>query len=281
MLTVMAGVAMMVQVAGAAPDTGAFTASGVWYRVTGNGAAVLLVHGSNLDSRSYASLAAALAGSHRVIEADLRFHGKSRDGAGPFGFDRDMIEVMDAAGVPRATVIGHSLGAAVALDMALAAPSRIDRLVLIGASIGGKPPTRPVAGFEAIVRALRANDLQQAGVALGSAPVMALVRDTTGQPFVRAMVADNLRLFRVDRARMVPTGAPAVGRLEEIRVPVLVLTGKSDPTEAAEAARELVARVPGAREETFPGCGHLLQMDCPGEVIRAVRAFFGAPLPAR
>ncbi|MBC7896197.1 MAG: alpha/beta fold hydrolase, partial [Cytophagaceae bacterium] len=111
MLTVMVGLALVTQLAGAAPDTGAFTPSGLWYRVSGAGPAVLLVHGSNLDARSMAPLAEALVATHRVIETDLRFHGRSRDGTGPFAFDRDMLEVLDAAGVPGATVIGHSLGA--------------------------------------------------------------------------------------------------------------------------------------------------------------------------
>jgi pimeloyl-ACP methyl ester carboxylesterase len=272
----MLGVSFLVQLTSVAPDTGGFTASGIWFRVSGTGPAVLLVHGSNLDSRSLAPLASALAGTHTVIEADLRFHGRSRDGTGPFAFDRDMIEVLDAAAVARATVIGHSLGAAVALDMVLAAPTRVERLVLIGPSIGGKAATRPPAGFDAVVRALQANDLQQAGVALGNAPVMALVRDTTGQAMVRGMVADNVRLFRADRRRVVPTGAPAIGRLGEVAVPVLVLTGSADPTEAVEAARELLARVPGATGETIDRCGHLMPLDCGADVVRAIRAFLGS-----
>lgn len=275
MLTVMIGVALAARLTGVVPDTGAFTASGIWYRVTGQGAAVLLVHGSNLDSRSMAPLATALAPTHTVIETDLRFHGRSRDGTEPFAFDRDMVEVLDAAGVVTASVIGHSLGAAVALDMALSAPRRIERLVLMGPSIGGKPATRPPAGFEALVRALQANDLEQAGVVLGNLPVMALVRDTTGQPAVRRMVADNVRLFRADRSRVVPTGAPAIGRLGEIRVPVLLLLGSADPTEAGDAARDILTQVPGARAETIERCGHLLPLDCGPEVVRAVKGFLG------
>jgi 3-oxoadipate enol-lactonase len=255
------------------PDSGQFTSSGLWYTVSGNGPAVLLLHGANLDARSWADLPAALARDHRVIVTELRSHGRSRDAGGPFSWVDDAREVLDAAGIERATVIGHSLGAQIAIDLALVHPERVDALVLIGPAIGGRPAARPPAGFEPLVDALRAGDLTAAGVALAAMPVMTLYRDTTHRADVRAIVAANVRLFRASPEWVTPTTPPAFARLPSLRTPTFVLTGGRDPTEANDAARQLLAEVPGASGETLSACGHLLPLDCGPATIRAVRAF--------
>jgi pimeloyl-ACP methyl ester carboxylesterase len=78
------------------------TASGLWFAAQGQGPAIVLVHGSNVDSRSFDWIAAPLAAGHRVVAMDLRFHGKSRDSGGPVSWEGDLLEVMDAARVERA-----------------------------------------------------------------------------------------------------------------------------------------------------------------------------------
>lgn len=255
------------------PDTTRYTGSGLWYSVTGSGSPVVLVHGANLDSRSWASLAAELATSHRVVLTDLRSHGRSRDADGPFSFRDDLLEVLDAAGAEHVTLIGHSLGAQIAIDLALARPDRIERLVLIGPAIGGLPLTKPPAGFEDLVAALQRGDLPGAGAVLAGMPVMTLFRDTVRQRDVRAMVTENARLFRADRAWVRQPERPAFARLGELTMPMLVLLGSADPTESNDAGRELLARVPGSVGETFAGCGHLVPIDCASEAVRAVAAF--------
>src|SRR5690348_10336312 len=104
----------------ALPTDSGFTKSGLWYRADGAGPAVVLVHGSNLDSRSWARVAPSLTSDNRVVLVDLRFHGKSRDEGGRFSCEGDLEEVLDALKIARATIVGHSLGATVAIDFALA-----------------------------------------------------------------------------------------------------------------------------------------------------------------
>lgn len=260
---------------------GSRTASGLWYSARGSGDAVVLIHGSNLDSRSLSALADALARDHRVIELDLRFHGQSGDGDGPFSFQEDVRDVLDAAGVTRAAIVGHSLGGQVAVDLALLAPARVSRLVLVAPGLSGRAAMRRAEGMEAMVQALRARDFTGAADALARLPVMTLYRDTTPQLRVRAMVRDNARLFAADPRRMRPTGAPAAGRLGELALPVLVVMGGADPTESSDVGREVVAAVRGARGETLAGCGHLVPIDCPADLARVVGEFLRTPSPRR
>jgi pimeloyl-ACP methyl ester carboxylesterase len=174
------------------------TASGLWYSVAGEGPTLVFLHGSNLDSRSWGQLPDALAKEFRVVRMDLRSHGRSRDASGPFSWVSDVIAVLDAVGAERATLIGHSLGAQIAIDAAISHPNRVSRLIVIGPAISGLPMKKPPAGFEGMVAALRRGDLTGAGVALSRMPVMTLYRDTTRQPDARTIVMENVRLFRAD-----------------------------------------------------------------------------------
>jgi pimeloyl-ACP methyl ester carboxylesterase len=252
---------------------GTLTPSGLWYSVRGSGDAVVLIHGSNLDSRSLSALSNALAADHRVVELDLRFHGQSKDGEGQFSFQEDVRDVMDAAGIGRATIIGHSLGGQVAVDLALLAPQRVSRLVLVAPGLSGRAAMRRQEGMEPMIAALRARDFTGAAEALARLPVMTLYRDTSGQSRVRAMVRDNARLFAADPRRMRATGGPGAARLGELAIPVLVVMGGADPTESSDVGREVVAGVRGARGDTLAGCGHLVPFDCPADLARVVREF--------
>ena len=260
---------------------GSRTPSGLWYSVRGAGDPVVLIHGSNLDSRSLSALADALAVNHRVVELDLRFHGQSADGEGSFSFQEDVRDVLDAAGIPRAALIGHSLGGQVAVDLALLAPERVSRLVLVAPGLSGRAALRRQEGLEGMIAALRARDFTGAADALARLPVMTLYRDSTQQAAVRAMVRDNARLFAADPRRMRSTGAPGAGRLGEVAVPVLVVMGGADPTESSDVGREVVAGVRGARGETLAGCGHLVPIDCAGDLARVVRDFLRTTAPGR
>lgn len=285
MLTNLRGVAAAVLLAStgcrasarvAPPPLGQRTASGLWYAVRGRGEPVLLLHGSNLDSRSFDALADRLALHHRVIVTDLRFHGRSGDGTGPVSFIDDAAEVLDAAATTRAVLIGHSLGAQIAMDFALAHPGRVTRLIMLGPWISGYSATARPAGMEALVAAIGANDSVAEGRALAAMPTFHLMRDSVGQPVVDRIVAENTRLFRVDRSRVKVPVRPAIGQLESLRLPVLLLVGEADPTEAAAVARLVAARVPGARVVQLPTCGHLAPLDCPDDVTRAIYSFFGS-----
>lgn len=249
------------------------TASGLWYSARGLGPVIVLVHGSNLDSRSFDLLTGPLAKTHRTVVMDLRFHGKSHDAGGPVSWEGDLLEVMDAAGVQRATLLGHSLGAQIVVDFALAHPERVERLILVGPNVSGYRPTTMPAGVEPMMQALRSGDVAGAATALAAMPAMQLVAARDRQPFVTRLFSDNAGLFRADPSRLVPARPPATEQLERLALPVLVLVGDSDLTEAAKVADLLVARVKGARVIQLKRCGHLAPIDCPDQVLRDLEAF--------
>jgi pimeloyl-ACP methyl ester carboxylesterase len=255
-------------------DTGR-TRSGLWYQVSGSGPTIIFLHGANLDSRGWGPLPAALVSTHRVVLTDLRSHGHSPDATGPFSFVDDALEVLDAVGGERATVVGHSLGAQVAVDLAVSHPGRVNGLILMGPAVGGFQLSKPPVGFDKMMEALKRGDIPGAGVILAGMPVMTLYRDTAGQAEVRTIVTENARLFRASPSWVRRLEPPAAGRLAELRIPVLVLMGERDPTGSNETGQFLLERVAGAVADTFAGCGHLVPLDCGPETVRAVELFLG------
>lgn len=247
--------------------------SGIWYSTRGQGPDVVLIHGANLDSRSWGALVDALAASHRVTTLDLRSHGRSVDATGPFSWIGDVVSVLDAIDAREATLIGHSLGAQIAIDVALSHPERVTNLVLVAPAVGGMPPTRPPEGLQSLAAAVRAGDMEQAGITLSGMPVMTLFADTTRQALVRSIVRANVRLFRVNREWLQTPDPPAAERLESLGVPTLVLLGAADPTESSLAGSALTSRVPRAAAESLPRCGHLIPLDCGEPATRSILAF--------
>ncbi len=105
-----------------------------WYEETGSGEPLVLLHGGAVDTRFFKDNIPALAERFRVIGTDLWGHGRSPDREGPFtleSFSDDVAELIERVAGGRAHVVGHSIGAAVALVLALRRPELVDLLALI------------------------------------------------------------------------------------------------------------------------------------------------------
>lgn len=103
----------------------------------GDGEPVLALHGVTGHGERWRILADALPG-HRLIGVDLRGHGRS-PWTPPWGFEQhvaDLVAVLDAEGLDRVPVIGHSFGGAIAVHLTRIAPERVERLVLLDPAIG-------------------------------------------------------------------------------------------------------------------------------------------------
>ncbi|MCB1032686.1 MAG: alpha/beta hydrolase, partial [Acidobacteria bacterium] len=107
------------------------------YEVAGSGPAVVLMHDGLVDLRVWDGVWGELAKSFRVVRYDRRGYGESPAPAEPFLPRDDLRRVMDCAGVPVATLVASSAGSDLALRTAVAFPSRVERLVLIGPVVSG------------------------------------------------------------------------------------------------------------------------------------------------
>lgn len=260
-------------------STPARTATGLAYERAGSGPAIVFIHGAFLDRRMWNREFDALKDRATVIRYDQRGHGASAMPAEPFSHVDDLLALLDELQIARATLVGLSSGAQIALDTALAAPKRVDRLVLAGPSIGGYVPKEMPAFAADLMAAMKAGDLSKALEVMLATPIYAA--PPASAPLVRAMVLGNEKLLKVDPRIVKRPDVPALKRLEEAKAPTLVLVGEADTDAIRDQADILGARVPDSRVVRIKDGGHLLNLTSPGEFMRAVSAFLSEPAPRR
>jgi pimeloyl-ACP methyl ester carboxylesterase len=121
----------------------------VW-KLTSGGPAVIAVHGILSSSRAWAAVARALGDRASLYAVDLRGRGQSNALPGPYGtaaHAADVVAVVDALGLDRATLVGHSLGAYIVAQFGADHPDRVNQLVLVdgGVEIPGTEGVDPLA----------------------------------------------------------------------------------------------------------------------------------------
>lgn len=122
-------------------DTGYVDVNGVhmFYATYGDGSPLVLLHGGMLSiDLNFAGLIPTLARKHRVIGVELQGHGRTADidrEITPAALASDVVGLLDHLGIDRAHILGHSMGAAVTLELAVCHPDRVRRVVPISASV--------------------------------------------------------------------------------------------------------------------------------------------------
>jgi pimeloyl-ACP methyl ester carboxylesterase len=211
---------------------------------------IVLIHGLLMDSRMYTKLAPTLAAhGHHVITVDMLGHGISGQ---PHSmteysmpqFGRDVIALLDHLGLPQAVIAGTSLGANIALEVAVAAPARVRGLVIEMPVLENALPAA-AAAFVPLALALRASQRLMAVVA-------ALTRKIPRSHFLIDVVIDFVR--RDPAASLAVLNGILFGRVappaEDRRAlvqPALVIGHPSDPIHPFSDADRLARELPNAR----------------------------------
>jgi 3-oxoadipate enol-lactonase len=258
----------------------------LYHEVTGDGPWVVLVHAGICDSGMWDPQWRSLSRAHRLLRFDMRGYGRSPMPPEPFSYARDLIGVMDAAGVDEAALVGVSLGGRVALEVALAAPERISALVLVGAGLPDHDWSEAVRAFGAAEdEALERGDLDAAaelnvrfwvdGPRREPAEVDAGVRDRVRRMQRRAF---ELQLPVWDVADEELLARDAASRLGEVSRPALVLVGEHDQDDMHVIAATLRRGIPGAESATIAAAAHVPSMERPEEFDRLVAGFLSRRL---
>jgi len=267
-LVVAAGVPLLILQQPAAPQK---TTGGLAYERAGAGPAIVFIHGAFLDRRMWSREFDALKSRATVIRYDQRGHGESALPTESFSHVADLLALFDELKIERATLVGLSSGGQIALDAAVAAPARVERLVLAGAAASGFVPKEPPPGTTELVAALKAGEFSKATEVLLATPIYASPPES--QPLVRAMLTGNERLWKVSPQLIQKPAVPALSVLEQVKMPTLVLVGDQDIAAIREQAAILGARMPAARVVTIAGGGHLLNLTSSTEFLRLTTDF--------
>lgn len=271
---------------------------GFGYDEAGDGPAVVFIHGALVDRRMWEHQFRALSATHRVVRFDWRGYGESDDAAGQFARYEDVLGVMDALGIARATLVGSSMGGAQALEAALATPERVQALVLIcsGLSDYEWPPEVASAAADEITRIIPAErfaayrdgradhvdpahvqgiaelNLRLTVVGPGRSP-SALAPETWQQAMEMATAMLERQWRRRPPSREVFLEPPAGTRLAQIKAPTLVVKALADEPSLVAVSDRLATEIPGARLLELPDTGHLPPLERPHEISSALTDF--------
>lgn len=188
-----------------------------------------------------------------------------------------MAATILAAAPPRFALLGHSMGARVAIEMWRQAPERIDRLALV--STGTHLPRAGEAGKRHALADLGVREGMAALVERWLMPMLAPAARTDPalvEP-LRAMCIDQgLDAYHAQIAALL--ARPEVDSiLPAIDVPVLVAVGEGDTWAPPEQHAHIAALIPAARLSIIAGAGHMLPVEAPGPFNAAIRDWLAAP----
>ncbi len=264
----------------------------VSYRRGGKGETVLLLHGLAGSSRTWRAVVPELARSYDVIAPDLLGHGESAKPMGDYSLGafasglRDFLADLD---VPRATIVGHSFGGGVAMQLAYQHPEVCDRLVLVSSGGLGREVSwllriLTLPGAEQLmplmfprVVAGRGNDvprfLDRVGV---HSPHLAEM----WRAYTSLAGAENRKAFVRTIRGVIEPGGQVVSALDRLylagNLPTLIVWGDHDdiiPVRHASVAHEAIA---GSRLEILGGVGHFPHVEAPGRFLAVLTDFLGS-----
>jgi 3-oxoadipate enol-lactonase len=260
----------------------AFTSNGIAYDRAGprGELPIVLIHAGVADRGMWDPIWPELTGDHDVVRVDLRGFGDS--GARPAGalsHPGDVLGALSEMGADRCHVVGASFGAGVAVEVALSRPSAVASLLLAGpgGSLLAEMTPDLLAFSDAERSALERGDLDAAVMANLSWWVEGTRRRADQvDPSLRERVARmQQRAFEVtadwDDVEEQELDPPALDRLGEIEVPVLVLVGGLDLDTVHDAAGRVAAGIAGATLVEWPDAGHLPSLEHPAEFAGILR----------
>jgi pimeloyl-ACP methyl ester carboxylesterase len=249
------------------------------YEVDGAGEPLLLLMGLGGDRHGWDLVRGELARHHRLVLVDHRDAGESDEARAPYGLGdvaADALAVADAAGIARFHVLGASMGAGVALHVALQEPTRVASLVLAG--VWGRTDAflgAVLRGWRLLVERLRAGEF----LAL-QAPWAFSPRVLEAPPPELAAVQETLRARGGIRSvaayqRQVDAclAHDVLPMLAILRTPALVLAGEDDILTPARYGRAVAAGLARAEVALLPAAAHASFLETPKPFVRHVLRF--------
>jgi 3-oxoadipate enol-lactonase len=231
----------------------------VHYELSGNGPVVMFAHSLGSDLSIWEAQKSALAGRRTVLTYDLRGHGQTTATSGAYDFDllaQDALALMDALNIDKASFVGISLGGMIGQALALAAPQRLEKLVLADTTSAYPPEAQAL--WPERIRGIEANGLEPLVTPTLERWFTAPYRSAC--PEVVARIGNLIR-------NTSPTGYIGcchaiaglnfAGQLGRIKAPTLVMVGDQDAGTPPAMAEAIVKGIPGARLEIIAGAAHL------------------------
>ena len=252
------------------------------YVELGNAASppLVLIHGFTDNARDWVPLVPFLSTSYRLIIPDLRGHGRSSKPEccyAPLDFAYDIKLLLDALGIARADIVGHSLGSIIAQRYAEQWPEHTGRVVLISSTGGQRPGVKhrpPKIDYAKEIRKLKEplDPDSPFMVAWWSSPT------PVDEDFLRRQRGDSAGIPLAVWLAVLDQGIPGYVELQrtlpQLKAPTLLIWGSADPIMEAEVRQTLREALPHAKVKIFKGLGHNPFWEDPAAVAASLNSFF-------
>ncbi|TVR25965.1 MAG: alpha/beta fold hydrolase [Ilumatobacter sp.] len=268
----------------------------VAYRRAGSGEVVVLVHGLAGNSRTWKDIMPALSRTHDVVAPDLLGHGDSAKPMGDYSLGAHASGLRDlllTLGVSSATIVGHSFGGGVAMQLAYQHPEMCDRLVLVGSGGLGREVswllrlvTLPLAEYTMpfIFPRWFADRGTDASRFLHGRGLRAPRLGEMWRAYSSLAGAENRAAFVRTIRTVIDPGGQTVCALDRLylaaHVPTLIVWGEIDPIIPVSHGRAAHEEIAGSRLELLEGVGHFPHTEAPEQFLEVLVDFLATTEPA-
>lgn len=235
--------------------------------------ATIFLHGFGGDLFAWDGVWRALGGALPALRYDLRGFGATVAPAEkPFSHTTDLLAMLDALAIDRVTLVGHSMGGAVALNFALEHPGRLQKLILISPGmVAWEWSGSWNAQWRAITARARAGDMDQARELWWQHPLFATTRASSAALELHAAIRRYSGQQWIHDWQL--PALPDVERLHALNVPTLLMTGERDVEDFQLIADVIEASAPGVTRVDICGGGHMLPLENPQACAEHIIAF--------
>jgi pimeloyl-ACP methyl ester carboxylesterase len=257
------------------------------YKVFGKGDPFLLISGSGLVMDTWdPTILRDLSSNHTVIIFDNRGVGNTTAGDKPFSiaqFANDTAGLLDTLKIQKADVLGFSMASFIAQELALLHPEKVKRLVLYGASCGGKENIPQSPEVVRILSDIVNNRSQDQEKALSVSYPLSWIKSHPNFTFPQSkeiISPDTLKKqFIIVESWFATNWSGVCGQLSKISVPTLVITGTEDVAVPAANSLIIAQKIPGSWLVQIKGAGHGLMYQYPDKLSKVLQTFLTATTP--
>jgi pimeloyl-ACP methyl ester carboxylesterase len=241
------------------------------YARLGKGTPLVLIHGYPLDKSIWEKVAGILEDDFDMIIPDLRGFGDSQlvdAGREILAYASDVAGLMKRLGVPKANVVGHSMGGYAALALLRAHPEMLLGLGLVSSQTLSDAPDRRQARYAS------AQEVLAKGVEpVAEAMAPKLSSDKGIQADMRVLISRQRPGGLASALEAMAERPDSTHVVSSCKVPVLAVHGQADALIPVERGRDVKTALPAAQYVELPRAGHMPMMEDPGAVAQALRFF--------
>ena len=261
----------------------------LYYEIAGSGPALILLHAGIADNHMWDQQFPVFAQRYTVLRYDYRGFGQSSMPPGPYAPHDDLAALMRHLAIPRAHLIGVSMGGSLAIDFALTHPTMVGALIHVCGGLSGAPQhaepdeiayIQQIEAADAAGDTARINDLETHLWVDGLSRAPDQV-DPTIRARIHSMNATILaRESELAQGQPQPLDPPAYERLADLHAPILLIVGAQDMSNIHRVADTIVNGVSGARKVIIDNAAHVPNMEHPAEFNQLALDFLAQhPIP--